>query len=110
MCQALTDLFTYKVIEKKEKIGKAKCIGKITEWFKKPQAGVAKVNNTSLSIESSLFLVNEKIALCQPATVKSIQINNQSVNETPYIEKEMEIGLKFDVEAKQGLSLYIWQT
>jgi hypothetical protein len=107
MCQALTDLFTYKVIEKKEKIGQAKCIGKITEWFKKPQACVAKLNNTSLSIGSSLFLVNEKIALCQPATVKSIQIDSESVNETQYIEEEREIGLKFDVNAKQGLNLYI---
>lgn len=107
MCQALTDLFTYKVIEKKEKIGKARCIGEITEWFKKPQAGVAKVSNTLLSIESPLFLVKENIALCQPATVKSIQINSKSVNETQYIEEEMEIGLKFDVDAKQGLNLYI---
>ncbi len=107
LCQALTDLFTYKVIERKERIGQAKYIGKITEWFKKPQAGVAKVNNTLLKIESSLFLVDENTAWCQSATVKSIKINDKSVNETQYIKEEVEIGLKFDINARPGLNLYI---
>jgi hypothetical protein len=107
MCQALTDLFTYQVIEKKEKIGQAKCIGKMTEWYKKPQAGVAKVNNTSLSLESPLFLINENIAWCKPAIIKSIKIDDKSVNETQYIGEEMEIGLKFNIDAKKGLNLYI---
>ncbi|MGB3534967.1 MAG: MAE_28990/MAE_18760 family HEPN-like nuclease [Microcoleaceae cyanobacterium] len=107
ICQALTDLFTYKVIEKKAKIGKAKYIGKITEWFKKPQAGVARVSKISLSIELPLFLVNENIAWCKPAIVKSIKIDEKSVGRTEYIEEEMEIGLKFDIDAKKDLNLYI---
>ena len=101
------DLFTYKVIKRKEKIGTAKCVGKISEWYKKPQAGVAKVNDTSLKIESSLFLVNENIAWCQPAIIQSIQIDKISIDETGYVEEELEIGLKFDVDAKQGLALYV---
>ena len=106
ICQALADLFTYKVIERKEKIGKAQKIGKITEWFKKPQAGIAKVANTSLKIDSNLFLVNKNIACCQSVVIQSIQIEGKSVNEVK-ATTEIEIGLKFDVNAKLGLDLYI---
>ncbi|VEP17195.1 conserved hypothetical protein [Hyella patelloides LEGE 07179] len=106
ICQALADLITYKVIKQKEIIGEAKKIGKITEWFQKPQAGVAKITDISLSINSNLFLVNENIAYCQSAMIQSIKIEDESVNEAK-VTDEMEIGLKFDVDAKLGLDLYM---
>ena len=106
ICQALADLFTYKVIKQKEIIGKAKKFGKITEWFQKSQAGVAKVVDISLKINSSLFLIKENISCCQPAVIKSIQIQGESVNEIKATD-EIEIGLKFDVNAKSGLDLYL---
>ncbi|MDJ0901974.1 MAG: hypothetical protein QNJ55_24550 [Xenococcus sp. MO_188.B8] len=99
-------MFTYKVIKQKEIIGKAKKLGKITEWFQNPQAGVAKVADTLLTVNSNIFLINENIACCQPAFIKSIQIQGKSVNEIKATD-EIEIGLKFDVNAKSGLSLYL---
>lgn len=106
ICQALTDLFTYKVIRKKEINGQAMKIGKITKWFPKPQAGVANIANISLEVNSNLFLIKENIAYCQSAVVQSIQIENKSVNEIETSD-EMEIGLKFDINAKEGLNLYL---
>lgn len=106
ICQALADLFTYKVIKQKEIIGEAQNIGKIKEWFIKPQAGVAKIANASLAINSNLFLINENIAWCQFVTIQSIQVKNQSVDEIE-VTDEVEIGLKFDVNTKSGLDLYI---
>ena len=106
ICQALADLFTYKVIKRKEEIGEAQKIGKITEWFSKPQAGVAKIANASLKVNSNLFLVNENISWCQSVVVQSIQIESKSVNQIKTTE-EMEVGLKFDVNAKSDIDLYV---
>ena len=106
ICQALADLFTYKVIKQKEIIGKAKKFGKITEWFQKPQAGVAKVADISLTINSNLFLIKENIACCQSAVIQSIKIEDESVDKIE-TTNEREIGLKFDVNAKSGLDLYM---
>ena len=104
MCQSLTELITYQVIENKKLIDQAQEIGKITEWFKKPQAGVVTaVEECLLSVGSSLFLVGD--SYCQLATIESIQNNDESINEiktTP----GMEVGLKFDVDARKDLRLY----
>ncbi|WP_242061178.1 MAE_28990/MAE_18760 family HEPN-like nuclease [Nostoc linckia] len=105
LCQALAELVTYKVIERKKLIGQAKEIGRITEWYKKHKAGVAKVEETILSIGSSLFLVNEGSSCCYLATIESIKIDDISVDEVETITG-MEVGLKFDVDAKEKLSLY----
>ncbi len=106
ICEALIDLVTYKVIKQKERIGKAQKIGEITEWFQKPQAGVAQVTDISLKTNSNLFLVNENIAYCQPAVIQSIQIEGKTIQEVKATQN-MEIGLKFDVDAKVGLGLYL---
>lgn len=105
ICQSLADLFTYKVIQKKEINGQAIKIGKITEWLKKPQAAIAIIADTSLAISSKVFLINENIAYCQSAVVQSIQTQNKSVNDVKATD-ETEIGLKFDIDAKPGLDLY----
>ncbi|WP_375467103.1 MAE_28990/MAE_18760 family HEPN-like nuclease [Nostoc sp.] len=105
LCQALAELVTYKVIERKKSIGQAKEVGRITEWYKKHEAGVAKVEETILSIGSSLFLVNEGSSCCYLATIESIKIDDISVNEVQ-TSKGMEVGLKFDVDAKKGFRLY----
>ncbi|MEH2282373.1 MAG: MAE_28990/MAE_18760 family HEPN-like nuclease [Nostoc sp.] len=105
LCQALAELVTYKVIERKKSIGQAKEIGRITEWYKKHEAGVAKVEETILSIGSSLFLVNEGSSCCYLATIESIKIDDISVNEVQ-TSTGMEIGLKFNVDAKKGFRLY----
>ena len=106
ICEALIDLVTYKVIKQKERIGKAQKIGEITEWFQKPQAGVAQVTDISLKTNSNLFLVNENIAYCQPAVIQSIQIEGKTIQEVKATQN-MEIGLKFDIDAKVGLGLYL---
>jgi hypothetical protein len=106
LCQALTELVLYKTIQCKENIGQAKKIGKITEWFNRPQAGVAKVEKITLSVGCSLFLISENFSYCRSAFVESIQIDDQPVSQIQ-ATTEIEVGLKFDVDARQGLYLYI---
>jgi hypothetical protein len=69
LSQALAELVTYRIIEIKISSGKARNIGQITEWFKKPRAAVAIINNISLSVGDSLFLVNEDSSYCRLATI-----------------------------------------
>lgn len=106
LCQALADLVTYHVILHKTLTNRARNIGKITEWFNKPKAGVAKLKDIRLSVGNPLFLVNESISYCQLAKVESIQINDVSQDEVE-IATETEVGLKFDIDGKEGLSLYV---
>ncbi|MDM9385134.1 MAE_28990/MAE_18760 family HEPN-like nuclease [Chlorogloeopsis sp. ULAP01] len=103
LCQALAELVTYQVIERKKSIGQAREIGKITEWFKKPKAAVAKIEETILSVGESLFLVGE--AYCLLATIQSIQIDGVTKDKIQ-TTTEMELGLKFDVDARKELRLY----
>ncbi|WP_413172524.1 MAE_28990/MAE_18760 family HEPN-like nuclease [Anabaena azotica] len=106
LCQALCELVTWRVLEKKESesIGQAQVIGKITEWLKKPKAAILTADREyPLSVGNSVFLVGK--SYCQEATIKSIQHNGESISEiktTP----GMEIGLKFDVDARKDLRLY----
>lgn len=103
LCEALTELVTYQVIERQKFLGYIKEIGKITEWFKTPQAGVAKIKEATLSVGESVFLVGE--AFCQVSKIESININDQSRNLLE-VTSEIEVGLKFNVSAKKGLRIY----
>ncbi|BAZ13754.1 hypothetical protein NIES4071_55940 [Calothrix sp. NIES-4071] len=97
LCEALTELMTYQVIQKQEFVGQAKEIGTITEWFKTPKAAIVKMQEiTSLSVGGSLFLVSE--AYCQLAQIESIQVSDESIS-VVQTALEMEVGLKFDVDA-----------
>jgi len=109
LCQSLNDLFVYQVICQKAKNGEATKIGKITEWFKKPKAGVAKVNNATLYVKCKLYLISQNLSWCQPVTIDSIKIDDNSVKEISAIN-EIEIGLKFNVDAREGLDLYLLKT
>ncbi|MEZ2226781.1 MAG: MAE_28990/MAE_18760 family HEPN-like nuclease [Microcoleus sp.] len=106
LCQSLAELVTFKVISRQTGIGKAKEIGQITEWFKKPRAGVAKVKEITLSVGKNIFLVNEASSFCQLATIENIMINDVC-QEQVVITNEQEVGLKFDIDAKKGLSIYV---
>ncbi|MGB3694933.1 MAG: hypothetical protein WA865_05085 [Spirulinaceae cyanobacterium] len=79
---------------------------KLTRWFDKIKAGRAKVEKTALSVNSSLWLVSESLSYCQFATIESIQINDKSEIKIE-ADAEIEVGLKFDVDARKGLSLYV---
>ncbi|WP_414566377.1 MULTISPECIES: MAE_28990/MAE_18760 family HEPN-like nuclease [unclassified Anabaena] len=103
--QALAELVTYQVIKRKESIGQIREIGKITEWFKKPNAGVARVEEIKLSVGNKLFLVSEETSCCYLVAINSIQIDGSSVNDLQ-TDTVMEVGLKFDLSAKEGLRLY----
>jgi len=106
LCQSLAELVTFQVISRQTAIGKAKEIGQVTEWFKKSRAGVAKVKKINLSVDKKVFLVNEASSYCRLATIESIMINDIS-KEQVVITHEQEVGLKFDIDAKKGLSLYV---
>jgi hypothetical protein len=75
LCEALTELMTYQVIQKQESVGQAKEMGTITEWFKTPKAAIVKMQEiTSLSVGGSLFLISE--AYCELTKIESIQVND----------------------------------
>ncbi|WP_242038874.1 MAE_28990/MAE_18760 family HEPN-like nuclease [Anabaena lutea] len=104
LCQALSELVTYQVIEKKKLIGQIQEIGKITEWYQEPKAAILTANGKDLlSIGDSLFLVGK--FYCQLAKIESIQSNGESINEIE-TTSGMELGLKFDVDARKDLCLY----
>ncbi|GCL38714.1 hypothetical protein IQ227_25125 [Anabaena aphanizomenioides LEGE 00250] len=105
LCQALTELVNYQVLQSKESIGQVQEVGKITEWFKKPQAGVFTAYiECSLSVGSTIILVGE--SYCQEAKIESIKYNDQSITDEIKTTTGMEVGLKFDVEARKDLRLY----
>ena len=106
LCQSLNDLFEYQIIVLKVKIGEAIKIGKITEWFSNPKAGIAKISSATLYNQCNLYLINQNLSWYQSATVNSIQIDGNSV-EHVNTDKKVEIGLKFDVDAREGLNLYL---
>ena len=102
LCQALTELVNYQVLERKKSIGQAQEVGKITEWFKKRQAAILTADGKYLlSVGSTIILVGE--SYCQEATIESI--NGESIPEIKTTQG-MEIGLKFDVDTRKGLKLY----
>ncbi len=107
LCQALAELVTFQVIERKKTVGQVKVIGELTEWFKKSKAGIAKINNIySLSVGDTLYLVSEGSSCCQSANIESIKIDDDSFDKVR-TSSGMEIGLKFDIDARKGLYLYI---
>ncbi|MEM6613464.1 MAG: MAE_28990/MAE_18760 family HEPN-like nuclease [Cyanobacteria bacterium P01_C01_bin.72] len=109
LCQSLNDLFLHQAIKCKLQINEARKIGNITEWFKKPKAGVAKVSNARLYEKCNLYLINQNLSWCQSVTIDSIQVNGNAVKEVN-ADNEIEIGLKFDVDAREGLDLYLLKT
>jgi len=108
LCEALAELVSYQIILQKLSIAKAKEIGHITEWFKKPRAAVASVADITLTVGGSIWLVSETSSYCKLAKIESIQIDDIDKNEVK-IASETEIGLKLDTDAKKRLSLYVME-
>lgn len=104
LCQALAELVSYRIICLQTTAGKAREIGKITEWFKKPRAAVAIINDISLSVGDSLFLVSEDSSYCRLATIESMEISDRPQQQLQ-ITAATEVGLKFDLDAKKGLAV-----
>ena len=107
VCQALTELFEYKTIEIKEKVGQAEKVGKIKRWYPDKKAAEVKFEeiNISVSVGDNFFLVSKDKYWCQSATIESLRINNQQKQEIQ-IPTENQISLQFDVDARKGLYLY----
>lgn len=108
LCKSLADLVTYNIILRQIATEQVREIGKITEWFKKPQAGVAKVKEVTLTVGECVFLVlvNDELSYCYSATIESIQLNKLS-HDRLEITSEAEVGLKFDRDARTGLTVYV---
>jgi MAE_28990/MAE_18760-like HEPN len=108
LCKSLVDLVTYNIILRQIDRGLVREIGNITEWFKKPQAGVAKVKQVTLTVGESVFLVlvNKELSYCYSAKIESIQLNDLS-RDCVKITSETELGLKFDRDARVGLTIYV---
>lgn len=106
ICQALSELVTYNLLMHKADTGKARKIGRINRWFDKIEAARARIQSGTLSVGGTVFLVNENACYCCVARIESILLNEES-REIVELDSETEIGLKFDVAAKKGLSLYV---
>ena len=108
LCKSLADLVTYNIIILQAKQEVVREIGIITEWFKKPKAGVAKVKEVTLTVGESVFLVlvNDQLSYCYSAKIESIQLNDISQNLVA-ITSEAEVGLKFDRDARVDLTIYV---
>lgn len=108
LCKSLADLVTYNIILLQSDRVLVREIGKITEWFKKPQAGVAKVKEVTLTVEERVFLllVNNKLSYGYSAKIESIKLNDIFHNQVE-ITSEEEVGLKFDRDARIGLTIYV---
>jgi len=106
LCHALAELVTYQIITRKEIINQAKQIGKVTEWFRQPRAAVAQVKECTLSKGDSIWLIGEAISFCKIATIESMQIDGNAV-ERQEITTETEVGLKFNLDVKKGMYLYL---
>ncbi|QSV64789.1 MAG: hypothetical protein HEQ26_20590 [Dolichospermum sp. DL01] len=108
LCQALTELVNYQVLERKKSIGQAQEVGKITAWLKQPKAAILTADGEyPLSVGNSVFLANKSKSYCQLATIETIQDNNNYITDPDFkTTPEMELGLKFDVDARKDLRLY----
>lgn len=108
LCKSLADLVTYNIILRQSDLGVVREIGKITEWFKKPQAGVAKIKEVRLTVGQCVFLVlvNDQLSYCYSAEIESIRLNDLS-QDSVEITSEVEVGLKFDLDARIGLIIYV---
>ena len=106
LCKALAELVSYHVISKKFDIGKAKEIGTIRQWLDDIKVARAKVKEVTLSIGDSLFLVKENSSYCQLVTIESIR-DKEIPKDKVEITDEKDIHLKFDRDARKGLSLYV---
>jgi len=106
LCHALAELVTYHVFLMYRSKNKVQYIGKITNWFNEPFAATAKLKNVTLETRTPLFLVKEISAYCRKATIESIH-DNDGPKERMEITSETEVGLKFDIDAKKGLDLYL---
>ncbi len=108
LCKSLADLVTYNIILRQSDRGLVREIGKITEWLPKQQAGVAKVKEVTLTVEERVFLVlvNDELSYCYSAKIESIQLNDISQDRVE-ITSEAEVGLKFDRDARTGLTIYV---
>jgi MAE_28990/MAE_18760-like HEPN len=108
LCKSLADLVTYNIILFQTQREVVREIGKITEWFKKPQAGVAKIKEVTLTVGETVFLVlvNDELSYCYSAKIESIELNDIS-HDMVEISSEAEVGLKFDMNARKGLTIYV---
>lgn len=106
LCQALVELVTYRIILQQGSTGQVREIGQVTRWFEQPKAARAKVRDITLSVGQRIFLASETKAYCQLAIIESIQIDDVS-QDTVEIITETEVGLKFNTDARKGLSLYV---
>lgn len=111
LCKALAELVTYNVIKQQEKIGKIKQIGTIRHWYDEPQTCRVRIKETQLCIGDELILIGENQAYCK--SVKIMSMNQSLIKEKTIrclesinITYEEQLSLKFDSNAKKGLSIY----
>lgn len=76
LCQALTELVIYHILERQKELGQVTEIGKITEWYPNPDAYIALVKEATLSKNQDIFLVSRDKAYCQVAKIENIQDND----------------------------------
>ncbi len=106
VAESVRDLATRAALARLEALGKAQRVGVITEYFRKPDAVVARIANTSVVLGMRLLL--QSSSLCVPATVLSIQLDGKAVESVALVE-ESEVGLRLSDGQLQGVELWVVQ-
>jgi hypothetical protein len=111
LCQALFELLIYQAIVVKVNVGHYKKIGKITEYFKKPQAAIAQVCSKDSSVDlfvgqNDLVVMNQESSSCYWVEITSLRINDLPKDRVNIQSEMIEVGMQFNKPVKQGLFLY----
>ncbi len=106
VAESVRDLATRAALARLETLGKAQRVGVITEYFRKPDAVVARIANTSLVLGMRVLLQSSN--LCVPAAVLSIQLDGKAV-ESVSLSEESEVGLRLSDGQAPGVELWVVQ-
>lgn len=109
-CQSLHDLFIYRTLQRMIEAGKVISLGKIKQYRDILRSSRLKVNNVSLSVGATVFLVNENTSVCKQAKIISIADSQDIKRNSINVDVEQDIFLKFDIEAKKNWLVYLLKT
>jgi hypothetical protein len=105
LCSALCELAMWNVLLRRVELGLARILGETTERYEQPDAVIAVMKATDLTVGDKCVVGGE--SGCFPAAITSIQLNGHD-RQTIIVDDGTELGLKFDVRVPKNRTLYKW--
>ncbi len=102
LCRALSELVRHSLIERAEAQGKYQIVGRVTEFFPRPQASIARMQ--PVRIHQGDSVVVRRATECFVASVTSIQADGNDVDVVDAVV-EQELGICFAPVAPLGSEL-----